>query len=310
MVGREVQLTVDRGESHPGERPSRSRTCGQATTAATRPSRASTSTSRAGEILGIAGVAGNGQDELVEAITGCAARPAGTRLACGTRCHRRDRAAREHGISVSFRATGIGTVSSWRSRRRQPRPHATTGRPFAAGLWRNDNAIEEWAAKASRTIDIRTPSGTGTGGTLSGGNQQKTVVAREFSRDLARARARPADARPRRRQHRVHPPPGHREARRGYGDPARVGRARRGHGAVRPGRRDVPRRDRSGRRRADGGPGEIGLLMAGGRQSIPPVTSAGTTDGTSTPTDRPTPSRTTPRGPPDEDAAPLLVPRS
>ena len=56
------------------------------------------------------------------------------------------------------------------------------------------------------------------------------------------ARARPADARPRRRQHRVHPQPGHRDARRGRGDPARLRGARRGPRAVRSDRRDVSRR--------------------------------------------------------------------
>ena len=78
------------------------------------------------------------------------------------------------------------------------------------------------------------------------------VVAREFSRELSAAGPRPADARPRRRQHRVHPSPGRRQARRGRGDPARLGRARRGPRAVRPHRGDVPRRDRRARRRADG----------------------------------------------------------
>ena len=77
MVGRDVQLVVDRGESHPAEarlevtgltRPRRPRHA--------RSSGASTSTIRAGEIFGIAGVAGNGQDELVEAIVGLR-KPAG-----------------------------------------------------------------------------------------------------------------------------------------------------------------------------------------------------------------------------------------
>jgi simple sugar transport system ATP-binding protein len=56
--------------------------------------------------------------------------------------------------------------------------------PFARGIIRNDGAIRAWAKEAIAQYDIRTPSPTVTAGTLSGGNQQKTVVAREFSRKL------------------------------------------------------------------------------------------------------------------------------
>ena len=71
MVGRNVQLVVDRGESHPaGADARRARTCGWPTIAATRPSRASASRSARARSSGVAGVAGNGQEELVEALTG------------------------------------------------------------------------------------------------------------------------------------------------------------------------------------------------------------------------------------------------
>jgi simple sugar transport system ATP-binding protein len=56
--------------------------------------------------------------------------------------------------------------------------------PFAHGLIRNDSAILESAAVQIERFDIRTPSARASSSTLSGGNQQKVVVAREFDREL------------------------------------------------------------------------------------------------------------------------------
>jgi simple sugar transport system ATP-binding protein len=57
-------------------------------------------------------------------------------------------------------------------------------RPFSRGVQREDAAIEKWAQEKIKEFDIRTPSWSVAAGTLSGGNQQKVIVAREFSRDL------------------------------------------------------------------------------------------------------------------------------
>jgi simple sugar transport system ATP-binding protein len=57
-------------------------------------------------------------------------------------------------------------------------------RPFTRGVQRQDAAIEQWAQEKIKEFDIRTPSWAVPAGTLSGGNQQKVIVAREFSRDL------------------------------------------------------------------------------------------------------------------------------
>ncbi|HEX5241405.1 MAG TPA: heme ABC transporter ATP-binding protein, partial [Candidatus Limnocylindrales bacterium] len=57
-------------------------------------------------------------------------------------------------------------------------------RPFARGIVRDDGAIEANGRKAIGEFDIRTPSADAAAGTLSGGNQQKIVVAREFEREL------------------------------------------------------------------------------------------------------------------------------
>ncbi len=56
--------------------------------------------------------------------------------------------------------------------------------PYARHGVRDDSAVAAWAQRAIAEYDIRTPSADVPAGTLSGGNQQKTVVAREFSRDL------------------------------------------------------------------------------------------------------------------------------
>jgi ABC-type uncharacterized transport system ATPase subunit len=182
MVGREVQLVVDRGESHPAEPVLRVERLTVTDDRGREAVRAVDLEVRAGEILGIAGVAGNGQDELVEAITGLR-RPAGGQVHLG------DRDITGWGPR-QLTDLGIGYVPGDRQRfglvlaftiednlvlTSYYRP------PFASGLVRNDEAIDAWAAESIQAFDIRTPSATVSAGTLSGGNQQKVIVAREFS---------------------------------------------------------------------------------------------------------------------------------
>ncbi len=56
--------------------------------------------------------------------------------------------------------------------------------PYARGMLRDDAAIARDAEMSVERFDIRTPGVNVRAGTLSGGNQQKTIVAREFDRDL------------------------------------------------------------------------------------------------------------------------------
>ena len=56
--------------------------------------------------------------------------------------------------------------------------------PYSRGFVRDEAAIVRRATEAVEQFDVRTPSVTATAGTLSGGNQQKVIVAREFGRDL------------------------------------------------------------------------------------------------------------------------------
>ena len=83
MVGREVQLTVDRGDSHPGEVMLRIEGLRVADDRGNEAVRGVDLEVRAGEILGLAGVAGNGQDELVEALIGLRRATGGTTTLAG-----------------------------------------------------------------------------------------------------------------------------------------------------------------------------------------------------------------------------------
>ncbi len=185
MVGREVQLAVDRGVSHPAEPVLRVDNLTVRSERGQETVRGVSFNVRAGEILGIAGVAGNGQDELVEAITGLR-RPSGGTIQLteqeistwGVRERREyglgyvpgDR--QKYGLVLSFPISDNLVLT------RYYHP------PFTRGVQRQDAAIEQWAQEKIKEYDIRTPSWEAAAGTLSGGNQQKVIVAREFSRDL------------------------------------------------------------------------------------------------------------------------------
>ena len=185
MVGRDVQLSVDRGTSHPGD------VTLQVSGLRAKDDRGSVVVHgvdlevHSGEILGIAGVAGNGQDELVETIVGLR-HPSGGRLTLQgvDMTHASPRQVNEAGVAfVPADRQRFGLILSF--------PVADNlvltdyyRPPFARGLLRDDDSIDANADEKVREFDIRTQSGSARAGTLSGGNQQKLVVAREFSRDL------------------------------------------------------------------------------------------------------------------------------
>jgi ABC-type uncharacterized transport system ATPase subunit len=184
MVGRNVSLTVDRGESTPGT------VVLEVTDLRVNDDRGheavkSVSFSvRSGEIVGIAGVAGNGQDELVSALTGLR-RSAGGQFSFAGRDLTRARVRvlmdnglafvpgdrHRYGIILSFPIDDNLCLNEYN------RP------PFARGIVRDDEAVDRWADARIAEFDIRTPSREVPAGTLSGGNQQKVVVAREFTGD-------------------------------------------------------------------------------------------------------------------------------
>jgi simple sugar transport system ATP-binding protein len=185
MVGRAVELTVDRGESHPAA-PVLTITGLQVSDDQGNPAvRGVDLEIRAGEILGIAGVAGNGQDELVEAIIGLR-KVTGGRIALSG----------EDVTANSPRAmneAGVAYVPADRHRFGLVLPFSLADnmvltsyyrQPFARGVLRDFPAIAKSATEGIAKYDVRAPSPSVSAGTLSGGNQQKLVVAREFERAL------------------------------------------------------------------------------------------------------------------------------
>jgi general nucleoside transport system ATP-binding protein len=136
-----------------------------------------------GEILGIAGVEGNGQSELVEVL-------AGTRSSTGGQVLLGDRditnlgarAIRSAGVShIPEDRRGAGLILNY-----SVADNLVLGRQRSARFtWRGIvlrlQAILNWAKRLIQAFDIRTPSPETAARTLSGGNQQKIIVAREMS---------------------------------------------------------------------------------------------------------------------------------
>jgi general nucleoside transport system ATP-binding protein len=185
MVGRNVQLVVDRGESHPTDPALSVSGLHVADDRGHEAVKGLTFDVRAGEILGIAGVAGNGQDELVEALTGLRKPISGTVSLNGkpvTGAGPRD--LQRAGMSfVPGDRHRFGLVLGFPLEDNLVLTQYDEA-PFAKGPFRNESAIRDWANRAIGEFDIRTPSPSVNASTLSGGNQQKAIVAREFSRKL------------------------------------------------------------------------------------------------------------------------------
>jgi len=185
MVGRNVELVVDRGESHPGEVMLKVDGLRVKDDRGHEVVRGVSLDIRKGEILGIAGVAGNGQDELVEAIVGLRNVAAGKVNLDGedvTGASPR----KLHELNVSYVPADrhrFGLILSFTIQDNLVLNRYMNA-PFARGGVRNESACEAEAKENIKEFDIRTPSADVHAGTLSGGNQQKVVVAREFDRNL------------------------------------------------------------------------------------------------------------------------------
>jgi simple sugar transport system ATP-binding protein len=138
-----------------------------------------------GEILGVAGVEGNGQRELVEAICGMRNRESGEVLLNGAPTKNLNpHAVHEAGIShVPEDREKHGLISTY-SIADNLVLNQFDQAPFAKGWIRDLSAIAKNAVDTVAKFDIRTPSASNTASSLSGGNKQKVVVARELSEEL------------------------------------------------------------------------------------------------------------------------------
>ena len=184
MVGRDVHLTVEKAPATPGDPMLEIRDL------VVRDERGHAAvdhldlTVRAGEIVAVAGVQGNGQTELAEAIAGLRTVDSGRILlegrpipesprgvyAAGVAHVPEDRI--EEGLVPGFNvAENLVLTGYW-----QP--------PYARGLALERDRIAADAGESIAQYDIRTPSAFNDIGNLSGGNQQKVIVAREFSRPV------------------------------------------------------------------------------------------------------------------------------
>ena len=185
MVGREVSLTVEKGPASPGDVVLN---VDGLTVADDRGSVVVQDCSfevRAGEILGIAGVAGNGQAELVEAIVGLRRAAGGSTALAGADVT-------NHSVR-ELTGRGLAYIPGDRQRFGLVLSYPVDDnlvltdyyhQPYSRFGILNEAAISDRAAELIPAFDIRTPSATVSASTLSGGNQQKVIVAREFSRDV------------------------------------------------------------------------------------------------------------------------------
>ncbi len=145
---------------------------------------------KTGEILGIAGVDGNGQLEIVESITGLNSSYSGEIIVDGTNVNHYDiRRRREKGISCIPEDRHKHGLLLNRSINDNMIMGMHYKKPFAKNGIFNATEIVNYSNAMIKSFDIRTPNGEVNAGTLSGGNQQKIIVARElyYNSDLVLA---------------------------------------------------------------------------------------------------------------------------
>jgi simple sugar transport system ATP-binding protein len=184
MVGRPVLLDLDHPPVAPGEVRLEARAITVAAGAGGRRQavRHVHLAVRAGEIYGVAGVEGNGQTELVEALVGLRPIITGQLLIDGRDVTQQ--------TARAIRLMGVAHIPEDRHRRGLALPLAVWENMILGHHYRDDfvngplvdrAAVDEFVAERVRDYDIRVADTEAPALALSGGNQQKVIVAREFS---------------------------------------------------------------------------------------------------------------------------------
>jgi ABC-type uncharacterized transport system ATPase subunit len=183
MIGRDVDVSVNRGRSDPGKDILRIESLSTSHQDGAQPLREITFSLRAGEVLALAGVDGNGQAELVDAIAGLRKTTNG-RVEIG-------------GQDITFAsvkarlAAGLAYVPADRISTSLVPDMAVEDNlamrdfhrvPLRRGVWLNYTAFRSQATTRIAEFDIRCAGPRVPARTLSGGNQQKIVLAREIGR--------------------------------------------------------------------------------------------------------------------------------
>jgi ABC-type uncharacterized transport system ATPase subunit len=184
MVGREVLLRVDKRPSQPGEVLLHVEDLVVRDDRGLDAVRGVSFDVRGGEIVGIAGVDGNGQTELIDALAGLRNVAEGEITVGGEDL---TRATARQALDA-----GVGHIPEDRHRRglvldfnlaENLALHDYGKEPFSHLGWVNPRRWFRWARGLLREFDVRGGGPATRGGSLSGGNQQKVVLAREISRD-------------------------------------------------------------------------------------------------------------------------------
>ncbi|MCG7286442.1 ABC transporter ATP-binding protein [Cellulomonas sp. ACRRI] len=185
MVGRSVSLGVDRSPAQAGEVALQVRNLSVLDEAGVQQVDDVSFDVARGEIVAVAGVQGNGQTELTEVILGLQQPVAGSVVLDGTELVGRTvKQVLDAGVGfVPEDRTEDGVVADF-SVAENLILDLYDRAPFARGISLDPKKVLENAERRTVEFDVRTPSTEAHAGTLSGGNQQKVVLAREMSRPL------------------------------------------------------------------------------------------------------------------------------